>query len=219
MLVGDFTQSWSGGFRANPGEIVMDGDRFHIPRTGGLVMGFHRYFLLLIVLLATAVVPGADHPAVAQELFVDPSISLPSELVFTVDIAIDCAGQEVKGVETILAFDPILLILDAVTPGPWFSGTGLDYYFFDYTAIEPQGTIHFASSVLDGSNNQSLTIAVCHFTALGFGTTPLIFQDVDVRGPNNLDLGFGHSTGDLVHIDQAVPVTTTSYGRLKALFR
>ncbi len=136
-----------------------------------------------------------------------------------VDIAIDCAGQEVKGVETILAFDPILLNLDAVTPGPWFSGTGLDYYFFDYTAIEPQGTIHFASSVLDGSNNQSLTIAVCHFTALGFGTTPLIFQDVDVRGPNNLDLGFGHSTGDLVHIDQAVPVTTTSYGRLKALFR
>jgi hypothetical protein len=197
----------------------MGWDRFQVRWTGGLVKGFHQKFFLPLFLLAAAVIPGADHPALAQELFVDPPISVPSEFVFTVDIAIDCAGLAVKGVETTLAFDPFLLTLDAITPGPWYTGTGLDYFFFDYTAIEPQGTIHFASSVLDGSNNQSLTIAVCHFTALGFGSTPVIFQDVDVRGPDNMDLGFGHSTGDLIHIDQAVPVTTTTYGRLKVLFR
>jgi len=197
----------------------MGGNRNQTIWTGGLAKGCHRYILLQLFLIAAVAIPGADHPAVAQELFVDPSISLPSEFVFTVDIAIDCAGLDVKGVETTLAFDPILLHLDAITPGPWYTETGLEYYFFDYTAIEPQGTIHFASSVLDGSNNQSLTIAVCHFTALGFGSTPVIFQDVDVRGPDNMDLGFGHSTGDLIHIDQAVPITTTTYGRLKVLFR
>ena len=197
----------------------MGGDRFQTMWTCGLAKGCYRYFLLTLFLTAVAVIPGMDQPAVAQELFVDPSISLPSDFVFTVDIAIDCAGLAVKGVETTLSFDPFLLQLDAITPGPWFTGTGLDYYFFDYTAIEPQGTIHFASSVLEGTNNQSLTIAVCHFTALGFGSTPVIFLDVDVRGPDNMDLGFGHSTGDLIQIDQAVPVTSTTFSGLKVLFR
>ena len=158
-------------------------------------------------------------PAVAQEVFVDPAISLPNELVFTVDIAIDCAGQAVKGVEVVLAFDPFLLQLDSIDAGPWYTGTGQDYFFFDYTDVDPQGIIHFSSSVLDGTNDESLTIAVCQFIALGFGSTPVIFQDVDVRGPDNLDLGFGHSTGDLILIDSAIPVTQTSFGNLKALFR
>jgi len=159
------------------------------------------------------------NPASAQEIFVDPSISLPTEFTFTVDIAIDCAGQAVKGVETVLTFDPFLLHLDAITPGPWYTGTGQDFFFFDYTDFDPQGTIHFASSVLDGSNDQSLTIAVCHFTASGFGSIPLFFQDVDVRDPDNADLGFGHSTGDLILIDTAIPVTATSFGGVKVLFR
>lgn len=158
-------------------------------------------------------------PAVAQELFVDPTVSLPTEVNFTVDIAIDCAGLDVKGVEAILAFDPFLLHLDAIEPGPWYTGTGQDYFFFDYTDVDPQGTIHFSSSVLAGTNDESQTIAVCHFTALDFGSTPVIFQDVDIRGPENLDLGFGHSTGDLIHIDSAVPVVKSSFGSFKALYR
>jgi hypothetical protein len=136
-----------------------------------------------------------------------------------VDIAIDCVGQAVKGVEAELTFDPLLLHLDAVTAGSWYTDTGRDYYFFDYTSVDPQGTIHFASSVLDGTNDQSLTIAVCHFTVLDFGSTPVIFQDVDVRSPDNVDLGFGHSTGDLIQIDPAIPANGTSFGGLKALFR
>jgi hypothetical protein len=157
--------------------------------------------------------------AFGQQITVDPSVSIPTDFVFSVDIAIECAGQAVKGVEVKLAYDPFLLQLDSVTPGPWYTGTGLDFFFFDYTPVDAPGTVHFASSVLSGDNDQDLVVAVCHFTALGFGTTPLIFQDVDVRSPDNSDLLFGHSVGDLVIIDPAVPVTATAFGSVKALFR
>ncbi len=179
-----------------------------------------RWFCYLVAILVfTNFYPTSPSLAVAQEVFVDPSISQPIEFVFTVDIAIDCAGLPVKGVEVVLAFDPFLLNLDAISPGPFYMGYDGDFYFYDYTSVVPQGTIHFASSVLEGTNDQSATIAICHFTALGFGLTPLIFQEVDVRDINNVDLGFGHSEGDVIHIDPAVPVTASSFGALKALFR
>ena len=197
----------------------MDGMRIQKLGTGRLNTTSFRWALFLLFLVVPAVFPGGDQEALAQQLFVDPPVSTPAEFFFTVDIGIDCAGLAVKGVEAILAFDPFLLQLTAITPGPWFTGTGLDYYFFDYTPIDPAGIIHFASSVLDGTNDQSLTIATCHFTALGFGSTPVIFQDVDVRGPTNLDLGFGHSSGDMIIIDPAVPIAQSTFGALKALFR
>jgi hypothetical protein len=191
----------------------MGGNRFRIFPAG------RGFCFLIAILFMTNFCLTSPTPAVAQEIFMDPSVSLPTDFVFTVDIGIDCAGQAVKGVETILAFDSFLLHLDSITPGPWYTDTGQDFYFFDYTDIDPQGIIHFASSVLDGTNDQSMTIAVCHFTALGFGSTPVIFQDVDVRDGNNLDLGFGHSVGDLIQIDPVIPVAVSSFGALKALFR
>jgi len=178
-----------------------------------------RLIFTMVILVAATASLGDLTPAVAQEIFVDPPVSIPNDFVFTVDIGIDCAGEAVKGVEVVLAFDPFLLHLDAITPGPWYTGTGLSFFFYDYSDDDPAGTIHFASSILDGTNDQSLTIAVCHFSAYGFGSTPVIFQDVDVRGPDNLDLGFGHSIGDLIQIDPAVPATASTFGGVKALFR
>jgi len=197
----------------------MGGFRWQTRRNGGLLSHGRRFLFFMVPVLAGILQFVILQPAVAQEVFVDPSISLPTEFVFTVDIGIDCAGQAVKGVEVVLAFDPFLLQLDYIEAGPWYTGTGQNYFFFDYTDVDPQGLIHFSSSVLDGSNDESLTIAVCHFTALGFGFTPVICQDVDVRGPDNMDLGFGHSTGDQILIDSAIPVSQTSFGNLKALFR
>lgn len=197
----------------------MGGLRFRVRRTVGQLYHFRRFLFLLVLVFSGSLTPVLLQPAVAQEVFVDPTLSLPTDFIFTVDIAIDCAGQAVKGVEVVLAFDPFLLQLDSIDPGPWYTGTGQDYFFFDYTDVDPLGTIHFSSSVLDGTNDESLTIAVCHFTALGFGTTPVIFQDVDVRGPDNMDLEFGHSTGDLILVDPAIPVVQSSFGNLKALYR
>ena len=178
-----------------------------------------RLFFILVVLFVATAGLGDLTAASAQEIFVDPSVSIPNTFSFTVHIGIDCAGLAVKGVEVVLAFDPFLLHLDAITPGPWYTGTGLSYFFYDYSDDDPAGTIHFASSILEGTNDQSLTIAVCHFTAYGFGSTPVIFQDVDVRDVDNIGLGFGHSTGDLIQIDPAVPATASTFGGVKALFR
>ena len=197
----------------------MGGLRSRAGRTGGRLDHFRRFLFIQALVLSGILQFTLLQPVVAQEVFVDPTLTLPTDFVFTVDIAIDCAGQDVKGVEVILAFDPFLLQLDFIDAGPWYTGTGQDYFFFDYTDVDPLGTIHFSSSVLDGTNDESLTIAVCHFTALGFGTTPVIFQDVDVRGPDNMDLEFGHSTGDLILVDPAIPVVQSSFGNLKALYR
>ncbi len=179
-----------------------------------------RWFCFLVAILVFTIFwPKSPSLALAQEVLVDPSFSQPVEFVLTVDIAIDCAGLPVKGVEVVLTFDPLLLNLEAISPGPWYTEYGQDFYFFDYTSVVPQGTIHFASSVLEGTNDQSSTIAVCHFTASGYGMTPLIFQEVDVRDINNVDLGFGHSEGDMILLGPTLPVTASSFGALKVLFR
>ncbi len=160
-------------------------------------------------------------PLVAQAQIVsfNPSVTVPNDPTFTVAIDIDCAGQDVKGVELKVAFDPFLVQLDAVTPGTWYTASGQSHFFFDYTTVDPQGVIHFASAVLDGTLSGTGNLAVCHFTLIGFGVSPLVFQDVDVRGLANLDLGFGHSTGDQILLDPVVEVANTSFGRIKAIYR
>ena len=167
--------------------------------------------LLLVLLVAGG--------ATAQTIAFQPSESLPTEPQFTIDLTIDCAGQLVKGAEVKVAFDPFLVQLDAVTAGDWYTGSGQPFYFFDYTGTDPQGVIHFASAVLDGSLTGSGVIAVCHFSILDFGISPLIFQDVDVRSPVNVDLGFGHSAGDRIILDPVVGTEPRTFGAIKAIYR
>ena len=93
------------------------------------------FALLLLLLMAL--------PAAAQSLVVDPPASFPSELTFTVDIVLESGGLEVKGVETMITFDPGFLHLDEVTPGPWLTGTGQAYFFFDFG--EEKGSADFGS--------------------------------------------------------------------------
>jgi hypothetical protein len=187
--------------------------------TGRFCFFERRLFILFTLVSVTVLSLTGSAPAGAQGFLLDPAFTVPSDFDFTVDIAIDCAGLEVKGVEIVLEYDPLLLQLNEITPGPWYTALGRDFYFFDYTEIASPGIAHFASSVLEGTNDQSLTIAVYHFTAQGFGLTPLVFVEVDVRDATNQVLDFGHSTGDLILIDPAVPVTDTSFGALKVLFR
>jgi len=67
----------------------------------GLFKRRRRIFFVLAILVTTGIGLGDMCTAVAQELFVDPTISIPSDFVFTVDIALD----------------PFLLHLDAITFG------------------------------------------------------------------------------------------------------
>ncbi len=177
---------------------------------------FKSSFGILFLLLAVVLQAG---PASSQIISFNPSTTLPVEPVFDVFIDIDCVGEDVKGIELKVAFDPFLVQLDGISAGPWFTASGAAHYFFDYTTTDPQGTIHFASAVLDGTLSGSGNIAVCHFSMIGFGTSPLIFQDTDVRGLENIDLGFAHSTGDLIILDPVVELQPRAFGAIKAIYR
>ncbi|MCB1182722.1 hypothetical protein KDM41_04760 [bacterium] len=175
-------------------------------------------FLVGALLLAGALFAAAL-PATAQIISFDPAESLPTDPDFTVTLLIDTAGQAVKGVEVKAAYDPFLVQLNAITPGSWYTGSGHLFAFFDYTGVDPVGELHLASAVLDGALATDGVLAVCHFTILGFGISPLVFQDVDVRDPANQDLGFGHSTGDRIILDPVIGVEAASFGAVKALYR
>ena len=172
-----------------------------------------RLFLLSLISLLLL----GSGSGLGQDLVVDPHISMPTDQQFTLDIRIENGGQPVMGIEASIAFDPFLVQLDSIVPGPWFTDSGEDYFFWDYTA-PGTGSIHFASSLLDAESTEDGVVAICHFSVLAYGQSPLIFQDVDVRDRLNVDLGFGHSSGDLIILDPAVPVERTSLGSVKSLF-
>ena len=82
--------------------------------------------------------------------------------------------ESAAGVETTLTFDSSILQLDDVTPGDWFTGSGQDFFFFDYTPEVDAGTIHLASSVLDGALQGAGILAVVPLAALpGVGQVPV----------------------------------------------
>lgn len=181
--------------------------------TAAQIARIAAFFVTFVAVLMTA---GA---VLAQTILFNPSESMPNEPEFTLSIDIDCGAAAVKGVEVKVAFDPFLVHLDAITPGDWYDTSGLPYYFFDYTGTDPEGVIHLASAVLEGSLSGTGTLAVCHFSMVDFGISPLIFQDVDVRDPFNINLGFGHSTGDRIVIDPVVDVQERNFGHIKAIYR
>jgi hypothetical protein len=139
--------------------------------------------------------------AVAQQVVVTPSVSHPEQTAFTVDLDLHTAGLAVQGFEVILTYDPALVRLDGIDAGTWLADSGFPYFFHDFTAQAPAGQLHFDGALLGGSSVASGQAARCRFTALGPGESPLSFVEVDVRGPDNQDLGFGHSTGDLIVVD------------------
>lgn len=172
--------------------------------------------LLVLGLLLLMLAPSL---AFSQIISFNPSDNIPNDPTFDVHIDIDCLTEIVKGVELKVAFDPFLVRLDGISAGSWYTGSGQSHYFFDYTNVDPQGVIHFASAVLDGTLSGSGNLAVCHFTLLGFGISPLIFQETDVRGLDNIDLGFAHSTGDRIILDPVVDIDKQSFGAIKAIYR
>ena len=128
-----------------------------------MISSSFRRLVAVALLAGILAVPTGLH---AQSLYFDPSHAFPQDLIFTVDLYLECGGLAVKGVETALTFDPAILRLDEVTPGPWFTGSGNQYFFYDYTDIEPQGNIHVATSILDGTIDQDGVFAVLHFAVV-----------------------------------------------------
>ncbi len=125
--------------------------------------------------------------------------------------------MDVKGVECFVTFDPAIVSLDSIVAGPWYTDSGQDFFFWDYT-IPGTNTLHFASAMLDGTNNIDDILAVCYFSLVSYGTTALDFTQVDVRDANNDPLSFATDDG-LIVLDHAVETDPVHFGTLKAVYR
>lgn len=150
---------------------------------------------------------SADHLADLQGgLAIEPSVSSVEQYTdFALAVTIDPAHLGVKGVDAEIAFDPAVVALDSVTPGDWFAGSGLDYFFYDYTLDppDPAASIRFSAAFLDGQRTEAGEVAVCHFRALMPGATDLSFTAAQVRDSLNTELGFLTSCCDSINVTPA----------------
>jgi hypothetical protein len=175
-----------------------------------------RFCFLLLTLLAPVLT--LSHGAAAQILRIDPGVSRPTDDRFSLQVDSWCLDARVRGVEVVIEFDPALVHLDSIAPGPWFAGSGSGFTFRDYTH-PGTGRIHFTGSLVEGTGLVDAALACCHFSAVGQGRSPLVFQEARVHDRNHSDLGVGHSTGDLIILDSAVRTWERSFGALKAIYR
>lgn len=154
----------------------------------------------------------------SQTVSCSPPVSIPVSLAFDVEVVLAAGGAAVMGTEVAVTFDGTIVRLDGITAGDWYTASGQSYYFHDYTT-PGAGTVHFAAALLGDDRVADGTLAVCHFTALAVGVSPLVFVDVDVRDGANLDLGAAHSVGDLIIIQRAIPNESRVWGDVKSLWR
>ena len=155
--------------------------------------------------------------AAAQVLRFDPDPFVPEEEQFSVPLLMEAQGTQIKGVEAVVTFDAALVTLDSITPGPWYTGSGQDFFFWDYTAPLTY-TLHFASALLDGTSNSDDVIAYCHFSFVDFGLCPLDFTLVDIRDGSNAEIVFGADDG-VIFLNPAVDTQDVKFMALKAIYR
>jgi hypothetical protein len=179
--------------------------------------------LALLSVLAALLALCAARPGRAYDnrIFMDPAVKVVSteaESLFTVEVARN-QGDFVAGFEVEVTFDNTIVELLAVTPGVWITLPGFPYFFYDHTTT---GTdrIHFTEAFLGQlACYRSGPLAVCHFRALQEGISPLTFTLVKARSATNAPIAFTPSTADRIVIESAVPVETTTFGRIKELYR
>ena len=152
-------------------------------------------------------------------IYIFPPTTIPATQNFTVDIAIQSPGQAVRGMSLRLLYEPTVVSLDHIEAGSWITDSGLAYYFYDHTQDSPAGVLFFDMAFFDDALAGSGQVATCHFTAIAVGESPLLFDLVDIRDADNNPLEFTHSTGDLILIDNPIPVEHHTFGAVKALYR
>ncbi|MBC8367487.1 choice-of-anchor J domain-containing protein [bacterium] len=139
-----------------------------------------------------------------SQIFFSPPVSTVG-ISATVDVPIVLypGFEDVKGVEVIVEFDPVVVELLEIVPGSWFTESEHAHYFYDYTADmpDPNGTVHFAGALLGGESNAPGVVAICRFTGLNLGSSALDFLEADIRGPLNEFLDFSTSLEDSIIVD------------------
>ncbi len=111
----------------------------------------------------------------------------------------------IKGLEISIGFDPDVVELMGIQPGPWFTESGLEFFFYDYSqdAPQPADAVHFSAAFLNGEIAGEGVIANCKFKGLELGGSALEFIDIDIRDADNTPLAYRGSLGDSVLVDDS----------------
>ena len=146
-----------------------------------------------------------------------PRSATPANLFSPWISAIDCAGQAVKGVEVDSGFRSLPSPTGRHHPGALVHRDRARTSSSSITRPSSRRAYPFREfgsrrDQRPGPDHRGLP-----FHGSGLRDDPGDFPGCGCPGPVNADLGFGHSTGDLIIIDPAVPVTAASFGAVKAL--
>jgi hypothetical protein len=155
----------------------------------------------------------------AGHIYFSPSLTVPTTTDFVVDIAIQSPGEEIKGMSVRALYEPSIVRLNYIDTGSWIINSGLAYSFYDGTPDVPEGVLYFEMAYFDTPLAGSGQVATCHFSALSVGESPLEFDALDIRDATNNMLVFTNSEGDLILIDNPIPVEHQTFGSVKALYR
>ena len=154
----------------------------------------------------------------AQTVALLPPVTIPTTVEFTVAVTLETGGDEVMGIEASLSFNATIVRLDRIDPGPWFTDAVQEHFYWDYTH-EGTELVRFTGALLGSGSSADGVVAICRFTALSVGVSPVEFLGLQVRSPDNTDLDAAHSTGDLIVIEGAVADERQAWGTLKAAWR
>jgi hypothetical protein len=155
----------------------------------------------------------------AGYIYVFPPVTVPTTTDFSVDIAVQSPGQAILGMSVRVLYDPVIVTLNYIDTGTWIISSGLAYSFYDGTPDVLPGVLYFDMAFFDTPLAGSGQVATCHFTAVSVGESPLVFDFLDIRDADNNPLEFTNSTGDLILIDNPIPVEHQTFGSVKALYR
>ena len=161
-------------------------------------MSYKKLIISLLILSLIIILPGClakllpTTPSVtpsaekAGVLYLEPAdLTLTPSEDFTVELKVTSITN-LKGYSVTLSYDPILISLQEVTEGPFFSSKGKTFFY----SKEDKGTILIDCALL--GKNLSLsgegTLATLSFTCLKAGSTNIEFSLAKTRDTLNKEI-------------------------------
>lgn len=168
---------------------------------------------------------GGPHPAPAAvdsvHVAFEPALAtVACSTQVAVDITVDATAVDLRGFSLVVEFDPLLVEIDAVLPGPQINGgsCGTNFFFHSfYTAGDD--SVGIDGATLGCSTAGPGAIARIVFRGLGTpGSTALLFRRHVLRDSTNATVP---SLGDpgWIDVDCTIPVVPTTWARTKAEYR
>ena len=181
-----------------------------VPSGCGLALTCLVASLLFLVPTARAeVVSVSTAPA-------DTTVDLGSTFVLRITVS---SIYDLKAFQVLSAYDPAILELQRIDPGEVLTATGHAFFgqaLSDYVA--PADTAWYDAAVLEGAGSGPGVLVYLTFKAVGVGTSPVPCRRADIRDAGNHRI-LPTCTDGLLHVMEPVPARTSTWGRLKALYR